>query len=201
MSQQGAIKFGSRDSLACNRGGCLEIPCRGGPLCPPVATHYFPLAGWMPRVFAEVAGEHWCNYLMAGTTFGSRTTRSTFHPAARYVAGVYNGWITEHQFLVGEGRCALPWLRSSSLVTVLKQQAIHSGKLLCMPTPTIHLPLCAGSLATSSDTIAWFAAATFAVLSISVRISCSSISVNPPLPFRRARSRCVAVRTPIALPQ
>ena len=49
------------------------------------------LAGWMPRVFAEVAGEHWCHYLMAGTTFGSRTTRSTFHPAARLQAGVGNG--------------------------------------------------------------------------------------------------------------
>ena len=74
------------------------IPCRGGPLRPPVVTHYFPLAGWMSRVFAEVAGERWCNHLMAGTAFGSRTTRSTFHPAARFQAGVENGWIPEHKF-------------------------------------------------------------------------------------------------------
>ena len=60
----------------------------GRPLRLLVALSIDALAGWMPRVFAEVAGEHWCNHLMAGTTFGSRTTRSTFHPAARNVAGM-----------------------------------------------------------------------------------------------------------------
>ena len=44
----------------------------------------------MPRVFAEVAGNHLSFTLTAGLTFGSRTTRSTFHPAARrYV----NRWL------------------------------------------------------------------------------------------------------------
>jgi hypothetical protein len=37
----------------------------------------------MPRGFAEVAGTNWQNDSMDGPTFGSLTTHSTFHRAAR----------------------------------------------------------------------------------------------------------------------
>ena len=69
------------------RGGCQTLCVGEGCHALPrykIAYHAVnALAGWMPRVFAEVAGNHLSFTLTAGLTFGSRTTRSTFHPATR----------------------------------------------------------------------------------------------------------------------
>ena len=62
--------------------------CRGRPLCLPAHAATISLARWMPRGFAEVAGTNWKIHSMAGSTFGSRTTHSTFHRAAQCKAGL-----------------------------------------------------------------------------------------------------------------